>query len=67
MGQGWRSRNEKFHILMTNKTCRFIYVYGGFDGVNFIQSVERYDPYLKVWERMNNMPSAKAYFASTVL
>lgn len=47
--------------------CRYIYVYGGFDGVSFLKSVERYDPYLKLWETMNDMPLAKAYFGSTVL
>ena len=46
---------------------RYIYAYGGFDGANFIKSVERYDPYLKIWEQMNDMPRAKAYFGSTVV
>jgi DNA-binding CsgD family transcriptional regulator/N-acetylneuraminic acid mutarotase len=43
-----------------------LYIFGGWDGDQYLSSVYRYDPRLDVWEELTPMPTARAYAAAAV-
>ncbi|HEX7928290.1 MAG TPA: kelch repeat-containing protein [bacterium] len=45
----------------------FIYVIGGYDGANYIDRVDRYDPAMNTWSARNQLPIPLAYASAGVL
>ena len=43
-----------------------LYVFGGWNGVSFVDFVFRYDPSIDQWEEMTSMPTAKGYAGAAV-
>lgn len=45
----------------------YVYAIGGFDDVNYLSSVERYDPEQHQWEAVPPMASKRSHLGVTVL
>lgn len=45
----------------------FVYVIGGFDSVDYFNSVKRFDPLQKTWQQVAPMHSRRCYVSVTVL